>query len=108
VFWLQVISALAVVLVTLLVATGRGDALGALPPRHSPRLPDDRAVEPADVVGLRLPVALRGYRMDAVDDALDRLADEIALRDAQIAQLRDRLEPSAAESSLGDRGPAGG
>ncbi len=36
---------------------------------------------------LRLPMALRGYRMDEVDDVLDRLGAELAYRDARIAEL---------------------
>jgi DivIVA domain-containing protein len=36
---------------------------------------------------LRFSLAFRGYRMAEVDDALDRLATEIAERDARIEQL---------------------
>ena len=57
-FFVQVIAALAVVLATVLVASGRGDSLGGLPSRTPPRLPDDRAIEPADVVDLRRRVGM--------------------------------------------------
>ena len=90
-FWIQVIAALGVVLATVMVASGRGDSLGGLPTRTPPGLPGDRAVEPADVVDLRLGIAFRGYRMDDVDEALDRLADEISSRDAEIGELRRQL-----------------
>jgi DivIVA domain-containing protein len=99
VFWLQVIAALGVVFATVLVATGRGDSLGDLPVGPRPRLPEDRAIERADVVDLRLGVAFRGYRMDEVDDALDRLADEIASRDVEIAELRRQLAGAPALDS---------
>ena len=95
-FWLQVVLGLGVVLATVLVAGGRGDALGRLSPDRPPaRLPDDRAVSPTDVNTLRLGVGLRGYRMDEVDDVLDVLADELARRDEEIARLRRPDPPGA-------------
>jgi DivIVA domain-containing protein len=42
----------------------------------------------ADVEGVRFSPALRGYRMDEVDDVLDRLTEELQLRDEEIAELR--------------------
>jgi DivIVA domain-containing protein len=94
-FWFQVIVALGVILATVLVAGGRGDALGELNRDRSPaRLPDDRAVQPADVNALRLGVGLRGYRMDEVDDVLDVLADELTRRDEEIARLRQAPDVS--------------
>lgn len=41
----------------------------------------DRPLTAADVPGLRFRVGLRGYRMDDVDAALDRLAQ--SMRDAE-------------------------
>ncbi|WAL73712.1 DivIVA domain-containing protein [Kitasatospora sp. YST-16] len=70
------------------VALGGG---GTLPEaehdRLAVRLPQDRALSRTDVDELRLPMALRGYRMDEVDDLLDRLGAELSLRDARIAEL---------------------
>jgi cell division septum initiation protein DivIVA len=34
---------------------------------------------------------MRGYRMDEVDDVLDRLAAEVSQRDARITDLEERL-----------------
>jgi hypothetical protein len=51
-------------------------------------LPPDRALEAVDVDTVRLPVAFRGYRFAETDLLLDRLASEIRLRDAEIADLR--------------------
>lgn len=42
---------------------------------------------PADVDRLRFSLGLRGYRMDQVDEALDRLRDQLAAKDARIADL---------------------
>jgi DivIVA domain-containing protein len=54
------------------------------------RLPEDRTLRAADVTHARFSLAFRGYRMSEVDDALDRLALEIAQRDARIEQLTGR------------------
>lgn len=49
-------------------------------------LPDDP--DAADVGAVRFAPALRGYRMDQVDEVLDRLAAVLEERDATIAGLR--------------------
>jgi DivIVA domain-containing protein len=54
-----------------------------LPPVLLPDLPG-----PADIERLRFSVALRGYRMDQVDQVLDALRVALADRDRTIAQLR--------------------
>jgi DivIVA domain-containing protein len=41
-----------------------------------------------DLGELRFDQALRGYRMSQVDSMVERLAGELALRDAEIARLR--------------------
>lgn len=47
----------------------------------------------ADAVhDVRFDLAVRGYRMSQVDAALGRLADELAVRDAEIARLRGEVE----------------
>ncbi|MBG0740364.1 DivIVA domain-containing protein [Paeniglutamicibacter antarcticus] len=53
-----------------------------LPPVLLPEIP-----EPEDVDRLRFSLGLRGYRMDQVDDVLDRLRDQLAAKDARIAAL---------------------
>lgn len=65
----------------------------APPVRDEPiwSLPPDRALLAEDVAGVRLPVALRGYRFAETDLLLDRLAEELRLRDAEIERLRARV-----------------
>ncbi len=53
-----------------------------LPPVLLPEIP-----QPEDVDRLRFSLGLRGYRMDQVDDVLDRLRDQLAAKDARIAEL---------------------
>ena len=50
-------------------------------------LPADRPIGAYDVAVVRLPVAIRGYRFAETDQLLDRLAEELRLRDAEIARL---------------------
>jgi DivIVA domain-containing protein len=50
-------------------------------------LPDEPYAE--DITGVRFDTALRGYRMDQVDDVLDRLQQRLEEREAELAD-RDR------------------
>ena len=45
---------------------------------------------PSDIARIRFSLGLRGYRMDQVDEVLDRLAAALAERDALIEALQDR------------------
>lgn len=66
------------------------DALEApvatLPPVLLPATP-----APADVDRLRFSLGLRGYRMDQVDEVLDRLRDHLAAKELRIAELESAL-----------------
>lgn len=103
-FWFMLIALVAVVAAVALAVLGEGGALrDAEPDRLDDALPPDRPVGRADLEELRLPVALRGYRMTDVDDVLDRLGAELAERDARIAELEAALAGAQA-AALG--GPA--
>nr|WP_311318653.1 DivIVA domain-containing protein [Streptomyces sp. 2132.2] len=90
VFWFLLIALVVVVAaVTLAVVGGGSEAVlpEAEPDRVADALPENRPVVRADIDALRLPVSPRGYRMAEVDDVLERLAAELAERDARIAEL---------------------
>jgi DivIVA domain-containing protein len=93
--FLFLVVALVVVVgaVTLsVVGGGEGGALPEAPPeRFQDPLPLDRPVHRGDVEMLRFPLAVRGYRMADVDEALSRLGAELAERDARIADLEAAL-----------------
>ncbi|MER2134360.1 MAG: DivIVA domain-containing protein [Arthrobacter sp.] len=64
------------------------DVLGEPDPRLPPvLLPEHPSA--ADIADLRFSVALRGYRMDEVDEVLGKLAAALLERDAALAQLRE-------------------
>jgi DivIVA domain-containing protein len=70
---------------------GRGEELAPLPPGATPtRLPAG-GVRGEDVRELRFQQAVRGYRMDEVDWALGRLADELDRAAAEREALLGRL-----------------
>ncbi|MFF3269942.1 DivIVA domain-containing protein [Streptomyces chrestomyceticus] len=93
-FWFLLIAMVVVVAAVTLAVVGGGDAGGlgeAAPDRLYEPLPADRPVSRADVEAVRLAVGVRGYRMNDVDDVLDRLGAELAERDARIAELEAAL-----------------
>ncbi len=90
-----------------LIAAGRGDSMAqAWPDRRYLSLPEDRSLTADDVESLRLAVAFRGYRMEEVDDLLDRISVELAARDTYIERLRQELAGAAGEAGHGHGGPA--
>ena len=92
-FWLMDIVVAAVVFGTAAVAAGVGGTLGAVAPDPRPLAAAAGPLTPADLAEVRFPVVLRGYRMDAVDAVLDRVGEELALRDARIRELESAGEP---------------
>ncbi|MFF8030167.1 MULTISPECIES: DivIVA domain-containing protein [unclassified Streptomyces] len=101
--FLFLVVALAVVVAAVTLAVVGGGDNGPLPeaaPEHLwDALPPDRPVSRADVDGLRFPLAVRGYRMADVDDALGRLGAEISERDARIADLESALAGARAAAA---------
>jgi DivIVA domain-containing protein len=86
------LAAIAVIAVGTMLAVGRlGELPDSEPDRAPLALPDDRQMVREDVDGVRFAVSVRGYRMDEVDDVLDRLAAEVSQRDARIHDLEGRL-----------------
>jgi DivIVA domain-containing protein len=99
---------MAVIGLVAAVAAGRiggglDDPASSLPGRGLP--PGPFTLE--DVDRVRFSPALRGYRMDEVDDVVDRLVDELRRLEEEVAELRGRRppeNPSAAARYLpGDR-----
>ena len=85
-----VVTGVVVVFAVAAAAVGRG---GGLDPVESdlirPSLPDG-PISADDLDSVRFAVGLRGYRMDQVDDVLNRLGRELTERDARISDLERR------------------
>jgi DivIVA domain-containing protein len=102
-FWFLLLAMVAVVAAVTLVLVGDGEGVLTDPPpeRLYDPLPADRPVGRADIDSMRLPIAVRGYRMEEVDDVLDRLGAELAERDARIAELEAALAGAHASAMGG-------
>ncbi|CAG6396032.1 DivIVA domain-containing protein [Streptomyces cocklensis] len=91
-FWFMLIALVAVVAAVAMAVLGDGGSLrDAGTDRLDDRLPADRPLIRSDIDAVRLPTAVRGYRMLDVDEVLDRLGAELAERDARIAELESSL-----------------
>jgi DivIVA domain-containing protein len=85
---LGILVSAGVIFAIFAVTVGRGGSMTQFQPDWPGQpLPQDRPVRASDVADARFSVAFRGYRMAEVDEALDRLAVEIAQRDEAIQQL---------------------
>jgi DivIVA domain-containing protein len=110
-FLFLVIALAVVVAAVTLAVVGGGESASlpeAAPDRFDDPLPPDRPVGRGDVDALRFPLAVRGYRMADVDDALGRLGAEIAERDARIADLEVALAGARASRPATDERADGG
>lgn len=91
---LGVLGAIAV------LASGRGGSMGDVSPDRAPaELLPEGDVSRDDIDRLRFSLAFRGYRMDEVDETVERLAEQIAARDARIARLE---APAHDDGAAGD------
>ncbi|MFF9477578.1 DivIVA domain-containing protein [Streptomyces sp. NPDC014733] len=92
-FWFLLIAMVVVVAVVTLVVVGgeRGGLRDTEPEQLYDPLPQERPLTRADIDAVRFAVTARGYRMNDVDDALDRIGAELAERDARIAELEAAL-----------------
>jgi DivIVA domain-containing protein len=95
---------MAVLALVVAVATGRivgglDRPASSLPGKGLPSTP----ISVDDLERVRFSPALRGYRMDEVDDVLDRVTEEVRRRDEEIAELRARLR--SAQQGVPDFSP---
>jgi DivIVA domain-containing protein len=92
--WFIAMIAVAALGVAAIAAAGGLGEMSKNPVHDTYRqdLPET-ALTPGDIGQLKFGIALRGYAMNQVDDVLDRLAREIAERDARIAELTSASRP---------------
>jgi DivIVA domain-containing protein len=105
VFWVLVVVVAVVIIVAVLAMLagrlpydGMAEPVHTTPPVQLPRHPG-----PDDVAALRFDTALRGYRMDQVDDALAALQRRIAELEARPDERTvDRLPEGRAVDPASD------
>ncbi|WP_221358381.1 DivIVA domain-containing protein [Streptomyces beigongshangae] len=110
-FLFLVVALVVVVGAVTLSVVGGGDSAvlpEVAPERLRDPLPPDRPLHSGDLGALRFPLALRGYRMADVDDALDRVGAELAERDARIADLEAALAGARSTAATSLQKPAEG
>ncbi|MGH6657219.1 MAG: DivIVA domain-containing protein [Actinocrinis sp.] len=97
-FWLQLVVIVALLAAVGWLAIGGGGHMSEpQPDRPDLALPGTGLLARTDVDRVRFSVGARGYRMDEVDDVLDRLAHEIELREDRIAELEGHPRRPAPE-----------
>jgi DivIVA domain-containing protein len=107
-FWFQLCVVVALLIAVGWVAVGGGGHMSPpTPDRPDPAVPETGLLARGDVDKVRFSVGARGYRMDEVDDVLDRLAYEIEVRERRIAELEGH-EPGDAglDADAGEPRPA--
>jgi DivIVA domain-containing protein len=99
VFVLEVLLGVVVVLgVALLLASVGGGLPAAEPDAADPALPTDRVLTSDDIPRLRFRLALRGYRMEDVDSALDAVHRSLAEAEQRAAAAEPQTdEPAPSE-----------
>lgn len=107
--WFIAVVAIAALGVAAMVAAGGVGEMSSEPvyDTYRQQLPPG-PLHADDIRRARFGLALRGYAMDQVDDLLERLAREVADRDARIAELtgghRDLAAPSPSQPHPGEAG----
>lgn len=99
---LAVLGVLVVLFIAAAVATRDGDVLLDAPPDGADLDLPTGPLQPEDVRMVRFGMALRGYRMAEVDAVLDRLAAELAERDAELLTFRQPVAPPVTEAPVED------
>ncbi|HNV15356.1 MAG TPA: DivIVA domain-containing protein, partial [Dermatophilaceae bacterium] len=95
--WIALVVAVVLVGLTVAAIFGRVDGSLVDPTSSLSYAPlPDGPLSPDDVQGLRLDTGLRGYRMEQVDEVIDRLTAEITV-------LRDQID--AATTAAYQPGP---
>jgi hypothetical protein len=99
------LAALAILAGVVVVAVGRGGELTMFRPDS---LADSELATAADVAAFRPPPAFFGYSAPATDEALQRITEVVAERDAEVAYLRGQIaQLGGAEQDWADSGPQG-
>jgi DivIVA domain-containing protein len=99
---LLILAVAAVLFVAASVATLDRDLLAEVPPDRADVVLPEGGLVADDVAAVHFGMTVRGYRMDEVDQVLDRVQLELLERDERLAELQrvlaEILEPVVAEA----------
>ncbi len=85
--WVFTIVVVLLIGAIVVVAMGRGAAMTPVfADRPDSLVPGDHMLTSRDLRHVQFAIGVRGYRMDEVDSLLDRLAEELAAREAREAR----------------------
>lgn len=101
------LALLAIGVIAVLVAGKIGQLEDPVIDRYRPEIPL-APLSVTDVESFRFATAVRGYRMEDVDEALGRLTETLRIREAQLAALNPQLvnnESTPAESAIPAENP---
>lgn len=106
---LLVLAVAAVLFVAASVATLDRDLLVDAPPDRADVVLPDGHLYATDVAAVRFGMTVRGYRMEEVDEVLERLQVELDERDDRTAKLQRALaeivEPAVVQAELAQEQP---
>jgi DivIVA domain-containing protein len=98
VFVVEVVVGVIVVLGVAVLLAAVGSGLPAAPPdSRGPVLPVDRLLTSADIGGLRLRTAVRGYRMEDVDAVMSAVHASLWAAEQAVAAAQDERRSEPAE-----------
>jgi DivIVA domain-containing protein len=95
--WVFAIVVVLLIGAITVVAMGRGAAMTPVFADRPDSLVPDHMLTSRDLRHVQFAIGVRGYRMDEVDSLLDRLAEELAVREAREArEMREAREANEA------------
>jgi DivIVA domain-containing protein len=98
--WVFAIVVVLLIGAITVVAMGRGAAMTPVFADRPDSLVPDHMLTSRDLRHVQFAIGVRGYRMDEVDSLLDRLAEELAVREAREArEMREAREANEAHEA---------
>ena len=92
-----VLALIAVGVMAVLAAGKIGQLEDPVVDRYRPEVPL-APLSASDIEHLRFATAVRGYRMDDVDETLRRLTETLRIREAQLAALNPQIDVERQQS----------
>jgi DivIVA domain-containing protein len=102
--WVFAIVVVLLIGAITVVAMGRGAAMTPVFADRPDSLVPDHMLTSRDLRHVQFAIGVRGYRMDEVDSLLDRLAEELAVREAREAREMREMREAREAHEAGEAG----